>query len=174
MGYALPLSAVPTPPTAFDYYVGAFTRLQRLLGASLDTYWIWTPEFFEWDQVSIDDPRIKAVVADLAAAQAARDSINGTFKLATCGWVVGPKGARWYMDVVLPPNWTISSIDMQVGNSPVDVAYKNITHHPKVVIPWLEDDPGLTSLELWVNRTLQHNQDAQAYGASGLLNIHCG
>lgn len=51
-------------------------------------------------------------------------------------------------------------------------SYLNITRHPKWVIPWLEDDPGLTSLELWVNRTLEHNAQAKAYGASGLLNIH--
>lgn len=36
----------------------------------------------------------------------------------------------------------------------------------------LEDDPGLTSLELWVNRTLEHNAQALTYGVNGLLNIH--
>jgi len=67
----------------------------------------------------------------------------------------------------------MSSIDMEVGNTPVDPAYKNITNHPdKWVIPWMEDDPGLTAPELWVNRTLLHAIDARAYNATGLLGIH--
>ena len=36
----------------------------------------------------------------------------------------------------------------------------------------MEDDPGLTAPELWVNRTLTHAIDAQAYKATGLLGIH--
>jgi hypothetical protein len=36
----------------------------------------------------------------------------------------------------------------------------------------MEDDPGLTGLQFWVNRTIQRNQQADAYGVSGLLNIH--
>jgi hypothetical protein len=139
IAYVLPVSN-STAATAQAYYEGAFTRLQRLLGDTLDTYWIWTPESFEWDKVPLDSPLVKAVVEDLAAAQAAHDAVNASFKLATCGWVVGPLGARWYMDSILPPNWSISSIDMAVGNTPVDPAYANITHHPKWAIPWLEDE----------------------------------
>lgn len=41
---------------------------------------------------------------------------------------------------------------MQVGNSPVDPAYKAVTQHRKWVIPWMEDDPGLTAPEIWVGR----------------------
>jgi hypothetical protein len=53
--------------------------------------------------------------------------------------------------------------------------YANITHRPtsrKWVIPWVEDDPGLTAPELWLNRTLMHAQSANAYGVGGLLTIH--
>ena len=58
-------------------------------------------------------------------------------------------------------------------SSPVDPAYTNITvHKDKWVIPWAEDDPGLTAPELWVNRTLLHAQAAQAYNATGLPLIH--
>lgn len=49
---------------------------------------------------------------------------------------------------------------MDVGNTPVDPAYGQVTHHKKWVIPWMEDDPGLTVAELWVNRTLEHGLDA--------------
>lgn len=55
----------------------------------------------------------------------------------------------------------------------MDPAYANLTHHPdKWVIPWAEDDPGLTAPELWVNRTILHAQEAQQYNATGLLQIH--
>jgi hypothetical protein len=36
----------------------------------------------------------------------------------------------------------------------------------------MEDDPTLTAPQLWVNRTLEHMQDAKTYGCSGLLGIH--
>ena len=104
--------------------------------------------------------------------------MNGTFSLATCGWVLGPLGDRLLclsnniichnsqirnralLDSVLPDDYTLSSIDMNVGWDPVDPAYANVTHHQKWVIPWMEDDPGLTAIELWVNRTLEHGLSA--------------
>jgi hypothetical protein len=58
---------------------------------------------------------------------------------------------------------------------PVDPAYGNITHRDaahKWVIPWAEDDPGLTAPELWLNRTLLHAADAIKYGCGGLMMIH--
>lgn len=40
---------------------------------------------------------------------------------------------------VLPEEFAaITSIDMQVGNTPVDPSYMNITHHKKWAIPWME------------------------------------
>lgn len=40
---------------------------------------------------------------------------------------------------VLPEEYAaITSIDMHVGNTPVDPAYMNITHHKKWAIPWME------------------------------------
>lgn len=155
-----------------DYYEGTFLRLKQLLGTNLDYYWIWTPEEFEWSKVNISNPVIQNVVHDAFAVQAAHDAVNATFQLATCGWVVGPLGYRSYLDTVLPDNWAISSIDMNVGNTPVDGNYTLITHHDKWVIPWAEDDPGLTAPELWLNRTLEHCQSAVAYNITGLQIIH--
>ena len=58
-------------------------------------------------------------------------------------------------------------------STPVDPAYGQLTiHKSKWVIPWAEDDPGLTAPELWVNRTLLHARDAQTYNATGLPLIH--
>ena len=91
----------------------------------------------------ITSPLIQDAVQDMAAMQAAHDAVAPPFKLASCGWVVGPLGARWYYDTVLPSTTVISSIDMDVGNTPVDPAYANITHRPpsnKWAIPWAEDE----------------------------------
>ena len=166
---------VPAPLDAQNYYEGIFTRLTRLLGENLTYYWGWTPEGWEWDKVDINNPLIQDAVKDVQKMQAAHDAVSPPFALASCGWTVGPLGARWYYDTVLPSSWTISSIDMDVGNTPVDPAYANITHRPpgnKWAIPWAEDDPGLTAPELWVNRSLSHARDAAAYGVGGLLSIH--
>eukprot|EP00041_Stephanoeca_diplocostata_P023047 m.559765 g.559765 ORF g.559765 m.559765 type:complete len:383 (+) comp22208_c0_seq8:339-1487(+) len=61
---------------------------------------------------------------------------------------------------------------MQTGHNPVDPSYVNVTRHKKWVIPWMEDDPDLSAPQLWVNRTLEHMEDAKKYGCSGLLGIH--
>jgi hypothetical protein len=52
------------------------------------------------------------VVSDSKYLQAAHDAVGASFQLATCGWVIGPLGARWYFDSVLPSWWSMSSIDM--------------------------------------------------------------
>eukprot|EP00118_Oscarella_pearsei_P019329 m.204509 g.204509 ORF g.204509 m.204509 type:complete len:965 (+) comp39649_c0_seq9:56-2950(+) len=159
-------------PSAKDFYEGIFTRIQRL-EIPLDYYWIWTPEGWEWSKMNSDNPVFKAAVNDLAAAAEARNVVNASFQLATCGWVVGPLPDRSIFDKFLSSNYSaITSIDMQVGNTPVDPAYSNITKHDKWAIPWMEDDPGLTAPQLWVNRTLQHMEDAKKYGCQGLLGIH--
>ena len=132
---------LPTPPDAFDYYVGTLQRLDALLGDTLDLYWSWTPEGWEWNKVDINNPLIQDAVADTRKLQAAHDFVQPSFGLASCGWVVGPLGARWYYDTVLPSSWVISSIDMDVGNTDVDPAYANITHRDsaqKWAIPWAE------------------------------------
>ena len=180
IGTETPLSTPPAPPgppppTTQSYYEGMFTRLTRLLGNTLDYFWVWTPERWEHHKVNITDPLVQDVVKDSIAVQNARDAVNATFQLATCGWVVGPLGARWYFDSVLPSSWLMSSIDMLFGEKPVDPAYANLTHRSvsnKMIIPWSEDDPSLTSPELWLNRTLLHELDGVKYGAGGMMNIH--
>jgi hypothetical protein len=179
LGTEAPMSLPPyagvnaSDPVAVErYYNGAFTRLSRLLGENLTAYWIWTPESFEWNKVPVTSPAVQAVVRDLAAAKAAHDAVGATFALTTCGWVVGPAGNRSYLDGVVDPAFTLGSIGTYFGEDPVDPAYANITRHPKWYIPWMEGDPWLTGVELFVNRTLNHNAQALAYNVSGLLNIH--
>jgi hypothetical protein len=43
---------------------------------------------------------------------------------------------------------------------------------PAWAIPWLEDDPSLTSPQLWVGRMRRDAGDARGYGATGLIGIH--
>ena len=137
--------------------------------------WSWTPEAWEWDQMNITDPLVQAAVADSRAMQTAWETVAPPFALASCGWVLGPLGARWYYDSVLPASWTMSSIDEDLGNTPVDPSYNNLTHRTadkKWAIPWAEDDPGLTAPELWVGRSLDHARAAANYSVGGLLSIH--
>jgi hypothetical protein len=140
VGTETPLSIPPGGSGSVqDYYEGIFGRIKQTY--PIDYYWLWTPEDWEWSNVNISNPVVKQVVADCTAAQQALVNVGATFNLATCGWVVGPGGDRTYWDTVLPSNWVISSIDMDVGNTPVDPAYALIKNHKKWVIPWMEDDP---------------------------------
>ena len=134
---------------------------------------MWTPEGWEWGKMNADNPEFQKSISDLGDAMAARDAVNPGLQMATNGWVVGPLPDRAVYDRVLPTSWdAIASIDLNTGHSPVDPAYQNVTRHAKWVIPWMEDDPDMTAPQLWVNRTLQHMEDAKTYGASGLLGIH--
>ena len=71
----------------------------------------------------------------------AHRQVNATFELATSGWVLGPLGDRALLDSKLDPSFTLSSIDMNVGNTPVDPSYALIEHHQKYVIPWFVAPP---------------------------------
>jgi hypothetical protein len=120
-----------------------------------------------------ENPIFTDAVSDLEAAMAAHDKINPALKMATNGWVVGPLPDRSIFDKKLPTTWdAITSIDLNTGHSAVDPSYLNVTRHKKWAIPWMEDDPDLTAPQLWVNRTMEHMDDAKKYGCNGLLGIH--
>ena len=159
-------------PSTQDFYEGMFTRLKKKVPA-LDWYWIWTPEGWEWGHMNAQNKVFSDAIDDLTAAMAAHDKVNPELKMATNGWVVGPLPDRSIFDKELPTTWdAITSIDLNTGHSPVDPSYKNVTRHKKWAIPWMEDDPDLSAPQLWVNRTLEHMEDAKAYGCNGLLGIH--
>jgi len=167
-----PAPGPPAPPSSRPVYDGIFTRLKAKI-PTLTWYWVWTPEGWEWGKMNSQNPVFTDAVADLSNAMASRDAINPGLKMATNGWVVGPLPDRSIFDKTLPTSWdAITSIDLNTGHSPVDPAYQQITRHPKWAIPWMEDDPDLTAPQLWVNRTLEHMDDAKKYGCSGLLGIH--
>jgi len=151
-----------------ELYEGVFQRAAQAY--PLDYYWFWTPEGWTWSGVK--EERIKATTDDLAAAIEARKKVQAPFSLATCGWVLGPQQDRALFDKVLPKDVAVSCINRQVGYTPVDKGFAEVQGRGKWAIPWLEDDPALTSPQLWVGRMRRDAYDALRYGCDGLMGIH--
>jgi hypothetical protein len=159
----------PSSPGAVkELYRGIFTRIRNT--HPLDYYWLWTDENWTWSDAS--EAQVKAVVDDARAAIEAAREIQAPFSLATCGWVLGPPSDRTLFDRVLPKEAAVSCINREVGKAPVDPMFARIRGRSKWAIPWLEDDPALTSPQLWVGRMRRDAADALAYGCDGLLGIH--
>ena len=98
--------------------------------------------------------------------------VRPPFSLATCGWVLGPPSDRTLFDQVLPKDVAMSSINREVGKAPVDPGFSRISGRSLWAIPWMEDDPALTSPQLWAGRMRRDAADALRYGCDGLLGIH--
>ncbi len=156
------------PDVVKDLYRGIFERIR--LAYPVDYYWFWTWEGWTWDDASPE--AIEAVKTDLAMAVEAWKEVAPPFGLATCGWVLGPPSDRTLFDRILPPDIAMSCINREVGKAPVDPGFARIRGRSKWVIPWLEDDPALTSPQLWVGRMRRDAVDALRYGCDGLLGIH--
>jgi hypothetical protein len=149
-------------------YEGIFRRAAQAY--PLDYYWFWTPEGWTWSGVKEEE--IRATTNDLFAAIAAHQKVRPPFALATCGWVLGPPQDRAMFDKVLPKDIAVSCINREVGNTPVEAGFAQVTGRSKWAIPWLEDDPTLTSPQLWAGRMRRDACDALRYGCDGLMGIH--
>ena len=156
------------PAVVQEVYEAMFRRIAQT--HPLDYYWFWTPEGWTWEAVKQE--QIDATLADLRAAIAASKKANVPFTLATCGWVLGPPQQPALFDNFLPKQMPMSCINRQVGHEPVESGFAKVTGRPKWAIPWMEDDPALTSVQLWVGRMRKDAADALAYGCTGLLGIH--
>jgi hypothetical protein len=156
------------PEVVKELYKGMFQRIAAAM--PLDFYWFWTSENWTWSDAS--DEAIKAVTTDLDMAVQAADELGKPFELATCGWVLGPPSRRTLFDEVLPKKVAASTINREVGKAPVDPNFARIEKRSKWAIPWLEDDPSLTSPQLWVGRMRRDAVDALRYGCDGLMGIH--
>jgi hypothetical protein len=156
------------PAVVQELYEGIFRRAAAAY--PLDYYWFWTPEGWTWSGVK--EAEIKATMEDLANAIAARGKVQAPFRLATCGWVLGPQQDRAMFDKVLPKDVAVSCINRQVGYTPVDAGFAEVHGRSKWAIPWLEDDPALSSPQLWVARMRRDAADALRYGCDGLMGIH--
>ena len=151
-----------------ELYAGIFARVEKAY--PVDYYWLWTDEGWTWSDAS--EAAVKAVTTDLAMAVAAAADVRAPFDLATCGWVLGPPSRRTLFDEVLPKTIAASCINREVGKAPVDPGFAGISGRSKWAIPWLEDDPSLTSPQLWAGRMRRDAVDARKYGCDGLMGIH--
>ncbi len=151
-----------------EVYEGMFRRAAAAY--PLDYYWLWTPEHWTWQGTK--QTEVWDTLGDIGLAVAAAKRAEAPFQLATCGWVLGPEDDRAKFGRVLPPNVAVSCINRQVGMEPVDPAFQQVSGRGKWAIPWLEDDPALTSPQLWVGRMRRDAADARRYGCDGLFGIH--
>ncbi|NIA12745.1 MAG: hypothetical protein GWP08_01600 [Nitrospiraceae bacterium] len=149
-------------------YAGMFKRIERTY--PIDYYWLWTPEGWTWEGTKPE--QIDATLRDIKTAYAALDAIGKPFQLATCGWVLGPPANRALFDQVLPKDMPVSCINRGVGHEPVEPGFADVEGRPQWAIPWLEDDPAMTSPQLWVSRMRRDAFDALEYGCTGLMGIH--
>ena len=156
------------PKTIEALYEGMFKRIAAAY--PIDTYWFWTNENWTWSDAKDDE--IKAVTTDLDMAIQAARIVSAPFSLATCGWVLGPPSRRTLFDEVLPKTVAVSCINREVGKTPVDATFARISGRSKWAIPWMEDDPSLTSPQLWAGRMRRDAVDALRYGCDGLFGIH--
>jgi hypothetical protein len=159
----------PKDPAAVkDLYRGIFGRIAAAY--PIDYYWFWTWEGWTWDDATSD--AIRAVTSDLGMAVEAWREVKPPFNLAMCGWVLGPPSNRTLFDQALPKNVAMSTINREVGKAPVDPGFARISGRSLWAIPWMEDDPALTSPQLWAGRMRRDAADALRYGCDGLLGIH--
>ncbi len=156
------------PAVVKDLYKGLFKRVAAAY--PVDYYWFWTWEGWTWDDAPA--AAVGAVTTDLDMAVQAWNEARPPFKLATCGWVLGPPSNRTLFDQVLPKDVAMSTINREVGKAPVDPGFARIQGRSLWAIPWLEDDPALTSPQLWAGRMRRDAADALRYGCDGLLGIH--
>jgi len=156
------------PAVVKDLYKGMFERIAAAY--PVDYFWFWTNEGWTWDDASPE--AIDAVTTDLAMGIEAWRDVAPSFRLATCGWVLGPPSSRTLFDQVLPKDVAMSCINREVGKAPVDPGFARISGRSLWAIPWMEDDPALTSPQLWAGRMRRDAADALRYGCDGLLGIH--
>ena len=156
------------PAVVQEVYEGMFQRIMKV--QPLDYYWFWTPEGWTWEAVKQE--QIDATLADFRAAIAAAKKVKAPFTLATCGWVLGPPQQPALFDEFLPKDVPMSCISRQVGHEFVEKGFAKVPGRPKWAIPWLEDDPALTSPQLWAGRMRKDAADALSYGCTGLMGIH--
>jgi len=151
-----------------NIYKGIFRRIHKTY--PLDYYWLWTPERWTWSEVEPEE--IARVKEDIQIAYDALREVGAPIQLATCGWVLGPPDDRAEFDKILPKDMPFSCINREVGFSLVEPAFNNISERELWAIPWLEDDPAMTSPQLWVGRMRKDAFDAFNYGCDGLMGIH--
>lgn len=158
------------PAVVREVYEATFRRI--MASHPLDYYWLWMPEGWAWFGNKPEDYR--ATVRDLELAQEALRKVGAPFRLATCGWVLGPKNDRAALDADLPKEVAMSALSQDMGLVVVDPAFGRIRDRETWAIPWLESDSfnALAAVQLSVRRMRRDAADALARGCTGLLGLH--
>ncbi len=156
------------PKTIRLLYEGIFRRLAKV--SPVDYYWLWTPEGWTWSGTT--RKQVETTLEDIRLALEGLEKAGRPFRLATCGWVLGPPWDRALFGKVLPKDAAVSCINRRVGFSFVEPAFSLVRGREKWAIPWMEDDPGLTMPQLWVGRARRDAADALGRGCTGLFGIH--
>jgi len=94
------------PRAKREIYEATFRRI--MAAHPLDYYWLWTPEGWTWRDNSPE--QFQAVLDDIAVAAEALKAVDAPFRLATSGWVLGPKEDRASFDAKLPKHIPISAL----------------------------------------------------------------
>lgn len=151
-----------------EFYEGMFERIRRKY--PLDYYWMWTPEDWTWRGNTREET--EKTVADIRCALKAAERTDAPFQLALCGWTLGPQEDRALFHNCFPKEMPFSCINRNVGFEPLEPKFSEIRERPAWAIPWLEDDPAMTSVQLWAGRVRKDAYDACRYGCVGLIGIH--
>lgn len=173
VGTQVPLDK-PEGMSVIEAWEGMFKRID--LQIKPDFYWHWTSEAYEQPGTPsglANSSTTKQIIADIQASVLARQRINASFELATCGWEVGPSDEPALFDHVLAADVKfLSAIGERLGWDPVQPGFSRISRRPAMAIPWMEDDHYLIGAEFWVNRTLTMASQAESLGVEGLGGIH--
>ena len=159
--------SIQDPEVHKALYRGTFQRAMQTY--PIDYYWLWTHEGWRLPQ---SDAEVQQAQDDLERAVAAAKEVGAPFTLATAGWALGPLKDRTMFDRLLPKEMPFSALNLELGSVPVDDGFTRLKGRPGWAIPWLEDDLGLSVLQLWVGRIRRDAYDAQRYGCDGLIGIH--
>ena len=158
----------PTDPKVVtEVYEGMFRRIAAM--HPLDYYWIWTPEKWLWSGNTSKETQ--AFIDDFKCVRKAWEAAGKPFELATCGWVLGPKGDRAGWVRAMADDVTVSALS-EAYSGPVDPAFNQIKDREKWAIPWMEEDNGILGPQLWVSRIRKDAADALAYRCTGLMGLH--
>jgi hypothetical protein len=161
----------PADPTVVRaVYEATFRRI--MASHPLDYYWLWTSE--GWRSTAGTPEHYQTTVADIKLANAALHNVQAPFKLATAGWVLGPRHDRGAYDADLPKSIALSTLNEELGTYVVDPAFGKIVGREKWAIPWLESDvyQGLAGVQLLAGRMRRDAADAAQYGCTGLMGLH--
>ncbi|MCD6395263.1 MAG: hypothetical protein J7M40_17405 [Planctomycetes bacterium] len=146
---------------------GVFTRIKRAY--PLDYFWIYSGEGHTWSGLSMD--QAKGWLSGYQSAEKTCKRIYPELQLGTNGWVLGPDDDRSFFDKRLPKSWPMAALSRHCGKEQIDEGFRHIESRPKWAIPWLEDDPGMTSPQLWAKRMHRDSNLALKYGCTGFIGI---